>query len=69
MSFPLTNSKQSTISLSKSKIAIKDIINLKYRINLITINTFVPKIFKDLKGKKIKRRGTEMKVQYIMNLK
>ena len=58
-----------TIKNIRPKITIKDIINLKYRINLITINTFVPKIFKDLKGKKFKRRGTEMKVQYIMNLK
>ena len=44
-------------------------IDVKWRINLTTIHTFVPKKLKDLKEKKIKRRGTEIKVQYIMNLK
>ena len=43
-------------------------IDVKWRINLTTIHTFVPKKLKDLKEKKIKRRGTEIKVQYIMNL-
>ena len=36
---------------------------------MTTIHTFVPKILKYLKEKTFKRRGTEIKVQYIMNLK
>ena len=34
---------------------------------MTTIHIFIPKILRDLK--KNKRRGTEIKVQYIMNLK
>ena len=50
-----------TIKNIRPKITIKDIINLKWRINLTTIHTFVPKILKDLKEKQLKEEGLKLK--------